>query len=153
LSLVAAKSQARLLRDHLEAVGKGVAEAAKIIKWQSNEAVNVENDAKMPIEDVDIKVEEIDCCMDIPGDVAVFHVKTEMEDTAINLDKSPNNYNCNHCDYEYVLKRNLVQHEESVHKGIKYDCEYCNYKATLKISLLQHIKTVHKGFVSNIMLV
>ena len=85
MSLVAAKSQARLLRDHLEAVGKGVAEAAKIIKWQSNEAVNVENDAKMPIEDVDIKVEEIDCCMDIPGDVAAFHVKTELEDNDINL--------------------------------------------------------------------
>jgi hypothetical protein len=50
----------------------------------------------MPIEDVDIKVEEIDCSMDIPGDVAASHVKTEFDDTDINLDKSPNNYNCDH---------------------------------------------------------
>ena len=41
----------------------------------------------MPIEDVDIKVEEIDCSMDIPGDVAASHVKTEFDDTDINLDK------------------------------------------------------------------
>ena len=75
----------------------------------------------MPIEDVDIKVEEIDCSIDIPGDVAASHVKTEFDDTDINLDKSPNNYNCDHWDY--VLKKSLVQHEESVHTGIKYVCE------------------------------
>ena len=51
---------------------------------------------------------------------------------------------CNICSKSFKSNRNLSQHIQSVHKGLKYPCNLCEYKATKKGYLKTHIESVHE---------
>ena len=51
---------------------------------------------------------------------------------------------CDICSTGYKSKRNLNQHIQSAHKGLKFPCDQCVYQATRKDKLWAHIRSVHE---------
>lgn len=49
------------------------------------------------------------------------------------------------CDYTTATPRNLVQHKQSTHEGIRYPCDECDFSALKKSHLFQHKRIKHEG--------
>ena len=55
-------------------------------------------------------------------------------------------WQCKFCEYNSLLRSNLLKHIISVHEGKKpYQCSICNAKFTENGSLKRHISSVHEG--------
>ena len=51
---------------------------------------------------------------------------------------------CTQCDYKTRQKRSkMIQHEESMHKGVTYKCDQCDYVGNNKPNLRRHKNNVH----------
>ena len=53
-------------------------------------------------------------------------------------------YPCSRCPFQASSKAYLMQHETSVHDGIKMKCEHCDYTGS-KTATAAHVKVVHEG--------
>ena len=51
---------------------------------------------------------------------------------------------CPECGKVFSLKKNLREHIQSVHEGVKYACRHCDYQATQQGNLRTHIKKNHE---------
>ena len=69
-------------------------------------------------------------------------IKTEHKEEIARYDLVNNS--CDICQKHYKTKRNLVNHIQSAHKGIKYPCNLCEYKATSQGHRKRHIESVHQ---------
>lgn len=65
---------------------------------------------------------------------------------SLTYTKEKKTFNCDQCDKSYGKKAYLVEHVETVHKGIRYPCEECDYRATKKCNLKKHILFKHRDF-------
>ena len=56
-------------------------------------------------------------------------------------------YACEQCDQQYTTKRNLTQHIQIKHEGVRYDCNHdqCSKQFTKISNLTEHINSVHEG--------
>ena len=52
---------------------------------------------------------------------------------------------CEKCDFKTAIVKNLFNHVQSVHEGVRYSCEQCDFKATTKGNLTVHTRTKHEG--------
>ena len=52
-------------------------------------------------------------------------------------------YPCDLCDYQATKRGHLKTHKESKHEGKRYPCPYCTQTATQKLNLKTHIKKKH----------
>ena len=52
---------------------------------------------------------------------------------------------CDQCDYQAPTQRNLTQHIQSRHEGVKYTCDQCEYQAKQQSNLTHHIQSKHEG--------
>ena len=52
---------------------------------------------------------------------------------------------CDKCDFKSAIVKNLFNHVQSVHEGIRYSCQQCGLTATTKGNLNIHIRTKHEG--------
>lgn len=48
---------------------------------------------------------------------------------------------CNYCEKSFYIKKNLREHQESVHLGITYSCELCNRSFQSTSGLRRHAKS------------
>ena len=46
---------------------------------------------------------------------------------------------CDICSKSYKSKRNLTQHIQSVHKGLKYPCDQCVYSMSIYVLILREL--------------
>ena len=53
-------------------------------------------------------------------------------------------YQCQQCDYEASLSRNLRRHVEAKHDGVCYSCTQCGYKASREDGLKIHVASIMK---------
>ena len=70
--------------------------------------------------------------------------KVKIEKKIANIKTDSDQFSCNQCEKQYSYKRNLKQHVESAHEGIKYPCDICNREFNQKVHLVTHMKLVHK---------
>ena len=52
---------------------------------------------------------------------------------------------CEKCDFKTAIVKNLFNHVQSVHEGVRYSCQHCAFKATTKGNLTVHTRTKHEG--------
>ena len=67
-----------------------------------------------------------------------------MHKTVKAMEKVPNTYYCEFCDYVTRISLLLKEHKDAVHEGVKYPCHLCSYLGTTKRNLAHHISSVHK---------
>ena len=54
-------------------------------------------------------------------------------------------FDCHQCENQFMHKKTLKRHIQSVHEGIKYACNQCEFHATQQIGLTKHIAAKHEG--------
>jgi hypothetical protein len=54
-------------------------------------------------------------------------------------------HQCGVCLKEFVAAHVLKTHIDNIHLGVKFDCLECDFKATQKGNLIQHVNSVHRG--------
>ena len=97
-----------------------------------------ENETNFEIEEENLKENP----QNMPVDV-VIHENLPIETTNSEGKKE---WQCKFCEYNSLLRSNLLKHIISVHEGKKpYQCSICNAKFTENGSLKRHISSVHEG--------
>ena len=91
-------------------------------------------------EDVKIKKE-----IGSEENVSNFTEKNEKTDTRITSCRNESGlYQCDKCEKQFSVRRNMYRHIRSTHEGINYPCNICNQLFTSKFNVDRHIKTYHE---------
>ena len=110
-------------------------EIKEIGKVDFDEGVNVKNE----------NVKYFQSCSGSEENLSNFTEKSKKTETSITSYRNESGlYQCDKCEKQFSVRRNMYRHIRSTHEGINYPCNICNQLFTSKFNVDRHIKTYHE---------